>query len=321
MKARTAIVLSVCAFAALSCTEGPADHSNGQNSITMKGEFPSLQKKAGLAVKISAASAEARTYTLDPSQVASVIAFCGTDGFMTSTVTDGSFNIVVDRRQPAGLLFVGTTGNNLGYLSLGNGMESIPLNMADSNVRSIDLQALAATGNIIEPGHNPIGAEISMTTSDITSYVFSNGSLGSVLKSPDVDGDGIVDVAAGKFYRYTMRYPINAGNFGTNLTPTLANPVVINSYIFEVKITDPDQNYPDSVYFNGPAGSGIESATSWLTQSFGHPRVALIARRLLPTRPFLRQVHTLFGIRQRRLLLPCQAKLRSQNICRYRCRR
>lgn len=272
MKARAAIVLSLCAFATLFCTKGPTSpSSNSRNSITMKGVFPALQKKAGLAGKISAASAEARTGALDPSQVANVIAFCGTDGFMISTVTGGSFNVVVNRLQPIALLFVGTNGNNLGYLSLGNGFESIPLTLADSNVSSIDLQTLAAAGNIIEPGHNPIGAEIPMTASDITSYVFSNGSMGSVVKSPDVDGDGIVDVAAGKFYRYTMRYPINAGNFGTKLTPTLANPVVINSYIFEVKITDPDMNYPDSVYFNGPAGSGIESATSWLTQSFGPP--------------------------------------------------
>jgi hypothetical protein len=162
-----------------------------------------------------------------------------------------------------------SAGINLGYLSLGNGMESIPLNMADTGVSAIDLQSLTSSGNIVEPGHNPVGSEIPMTASDITSYVFSNGALGSVVKSPDVDGDGIVDVATGTFYRYTMRYAIRGGSFGSGLTPTLVSPIVINTYVFEVKIDDPDLDFPSQVSFNGPAGSGIESATSWLKQSFG----------------------------------------------------
>jgi hypothetical protein len=269
MKTKLAIVLSVCSFLAMSC--GPtAPSRNNQNMIGISGTFPSLNKKTDFLAKESGIQAGGQAIGLDPSLVATVVSICGTRGFMISTVTAGSFSIMVDRQEPAALLFVGAAGNNLGYLSLGNGMESIPVNMADDGVTSIDLQTLASSGTIIEPGHNPVGAEIPMTASEISSYVFSNGSLGSLVKSPDVDGDGIVDVTTGKFYRYTMRYAVNAGSFDSNnLTPTLASPIAVNTYVFEVKITDPDMNFPDTVTFAGPAGSGIESATSWLKQSFG----------------------------------------------------
>jgi len=237
--------------------------------IGITGTFPGTPKAAQFSAKTFALPGKGPISALDPALVANVAVFCGTGGYMTGRVADGSFSVAVDRKQPAALLFIGLGGNNLGYLSLGNGMESIPLNMADTGLTSIDLQTLTSSGNIIEPGHNPVGAEIPMTASEVMSYVFSNGALGSILKAPDVDGDGVVDVAAGQFYRYTVRYDTRAGNFGSNLTPTLANPITVNSYVFEAKLSDTDLDFPSEVSFNGPPGSGIESATSWLKQSFG----------------------------------------------------
>ena len=272
MKPKIVIAFSLYAFLAGSCGIWPnAPSQNDGTNIAIKGTFAGASKKTGVSMSKSAVSSQVLNSALDPSLVANVVVFNGINGFMISPVSNGKFNVSVKRNQPAALLFIDSAGKSLGYLSLGNGMESITLNMADTGVNSIDLQTLAASGDIVEPGHNPIGAEIPMSASDISSYVFSNGSLGSVIKSPDVDGDGIVDMSTGKFYRYTMRYDIKAGHFGTSLTPVVANPIVIRTYILEIKITDPDLDYPDTISFKGPSGSGIESATSWLTQSFGGP--------------------------------------------------
>jgi hypothetical protein len=266
MKAKLLIVMSLCALMPLGCGKGPG-------AVSLDGQVPPHQKgiaikgtfAAGLTKEMAGAGARA----LDPSLVANVAVFTGTSGFFTTRVTNGSFNVLADSGQPVGMVFVGTAGDNLGYLSLGNGMESIPLNMVDSGVSTIDLQTLTSSGNVIEPGHNPVGTDISMTSSDITSYVFSNGALGSVVKSPDVDGDGIVDVMSGTYYLYTVAYDVRAGNFGSGLTPTLASPIVIGSYTLQIKIFDKDLDFPSSVFFRGPAGSGLDSATSWMVMSNG----------------------------------------------------
>ena len=259
MKTKNTIALSLCVLVLISCQSGPAGPSQSNKKVAIKGTF------AG----VSAVLAKRSVSALDPSLVTRVAVFSGIDGYSISNVTGGSFNVFADAGKPAALVFIDSAGKNLGYLSLGNGMESIPLNMADTGVTSIDLQTLVSSGKIIEPGHNPIGTDIVMTASDITSYVFSNGALGAVVKWPDIDGDGIVDVAAGTLYRYTMRYDLDAGNFGSNQTPALANPIAINSYVLEIKISDPNPDFPSEISFSGPAGSGLESATSWLKQSFG----------------------------------------------------
>jgi hypothetical protein len=151
----------------------------------------------------------------------------------------------------------------LGYLSLQNGIESIPLNKLDETTSTIDLQALSSSGNVVEPSHNPIGNEIMMNSNDIISYAFSNGTFASVLKYPDADGNNIVDAIEGNFYRYFIQYFVRAGSFiGVNLTATMSNPVIVDNYRLNIVVTDSETNFPSQIIYNGPAGSGLQNQSS-----------------------------------------------------------
>ncbi len=310
MKTIAVCGLSLFTVFIVSCGKGPTSPSqgNGANMIQIKGTFAGAAGSAALAR--NGTHGMNRVSSIDPSTVTGVIVFSGTSGFNVCGVAEGSFSVSADRSRPAGLVFVDSAGRNLGYLSLGNGLESIPLNKVDSGVTTIDLQTLAATGSIVEPGHNPIGSEISLTGKDLTSYIFSNGVLGSVLKSPDVDGDGIVDAVSGRMYVYQMRYDIRAGSFGSGLTPTIADPIVISGYMFTIRVLDPDGNYPATVSVAGPAGSGLESAASWLVIGDGSsPRDYLLPGMSNPTIPPEGQYIITYKTRSLTFNLPSQTEI------------
>jgi formylglycine-generating enzyme required for sulfatase activity len=202
-------------------------------------------------------------YALDPGLVTKVAVFSGTRGYNVFNVTNGSFNAFAMEGEPAGLVFIGAAGNYLGYLKLANGLDSIPVNMAADGVKTIDLATLTSSGNIVEPGHDPMGSEILMSSTDVNSYAFSNGAFGSLMKSPDVDGDGVVDVFNGNYYAYGFTYSVTGGSFEGGLTAVPATTVTAGNYRFGIMAWEKQNpDYPAEVTFHGPAGSGIENTVS-----------------------------------------------------------
>ncbi len=254
--------LCVC-LCFVSCKNAPTAPRANSSSVTIKGNFTGGVNANGISISGFLASllGESVAYALDYTLVKKV-AVITTGSFLLFDVVNGGFQVNAQEGWPAGLIFIGDGGSYLGYLTLGSGVESLPLNMLESGSNSIDLQTLSSNGTIVEPGHNPIGNEIPMTAGDISSYAFSNGPLGAALKAPDADGDGVVDVVNGRFYTYTMLYSVNAGNFGSGLTPVFSPPVSPAYYRLGIKIFDSDKNFPASIGFSGAAGSGIESVSS-----------------------------------------------------------
>jgi len=249
----------------VSCKKATTAPQMNQANVSIKGNFTGGTNAKGLSISGFLASllGESNVYALDYTLVKKV-AVITNGSFSLFDVVDGGFQANAQAGWPAGLIFIGAAGDYLGYLTLGNGVESLPLNMIDSGTNSIDLQTLSSSGTIVEPGHNPLNSEIPMTAGDISSYAFSNGPLGAALKSPDADGDGVVDVVNGRYYIYTMSYWVIAGNFGSGLTPVFSAPVSPSGFRLGIKIFDPDKNFPASINIIGPAGSGLESATSEL---------------------------------------------------------
>ncbi len=252
--------LLIVSVVAISCKKTSPNSPGGSQQMTIKGNFTGGTNARGFSVMDILASllGEERLYALDPLQVAKVAIFEGTNGYWISDVVNGGFSVNAQAGKPTGMIFIGASDNFLGYLTLGNGIESIPLNMTSDGVKTIDLQTLSSTSGIVDPGHNPIGSEIPMTSDDIIAYAFGNGPYASIIKNPDIDGDGIVDITTGYFFRYYVDYGVTGGNFGANLTATMPSPVNIISYRLGIKITDPNRVFPASITINGPAGSGLE---------------------------------------------------------------
>jgi hypothetical protein len=204
-------------------------------------------------------------YALDPNQVAKVMVFYQDGTYVVSEVTDeGNFSLQVDRDGPAGMIFVGAGNDFLGYLTLGDGVDTLPLNSIADSVGEIDLGILSSLGLIVEPAHNPLGNEIPLTPLDLKALAQCDDFFSSIVKNPDVDGNGIIDSLEGKDYFMELYYKFPGGRFGANLTPDLYDPISLEMYQIHVhrNIPPDDINCPDSINLTGPPGSVVSDPTS-----------------------------------------------------------
>lgn len=201
-----------------------------------------------------------------------VLAISSTDRHKIADIANNSFSITLDNGKPWGLIFLNSSDQPLGILSLGNGIETLPLHYVTTGVDSIDLQAITRNGNIFTPAHNPIGNEIILTPQQIIMIAGMDNYLAAILNNPDVDGNGIIDVLEDKFYRLSVLYFIKPGRFEqANLTPTFDPNTVIEG--FRLVLTAEDNSFPETVYFTGPAGSFVSNTPSESYQSFDSHRV------------------------------------------------
>jgi len=222
-------------------------------AYTLKGKFASANTSPSIKPAISAES------------VSKAIVFFG-NWHNVVEVSNGSFSIGVQTGTPVGLIFADVNNKYLGYLTLKNGIDSIPLTKISSGTYTIDFQTLTASGTGIEPEHNPIGYELPLSSAEQQAVAQCNGLFASVVRNPDVDGNGAIDILEGKFYRPWIAYWVEAGNFKSDYTPTINSTVTIQNYNITILCEKTDSG---GATVTGPAGSGItnktcsESSNSW----------------------------------------------------------
>ncbi|MEI6092726.1 MAG: hypothetical protein WCQ47_03480 [bacterium] len=229
----------------LSCGGGGGNSNSGVGgSVTIKGTL------AGGTVTSDA---------IDINQVKKIVVFSSNGVSNVADIkSDGSFELKTNTGSPVGLIFAGASNNFLGYLTLSNGIDSIPLTKLADGLTTIDLNAISSSAQTGTPGHNPLGTELPFTSAEQTAIAQSNGIFASLVKNPDVDSNGVIDVLESKFYRPFVTYSINAGSFASgSLTPTIGSTVAIQFY----NVTLSSQGTTDSggAKITGPVGSGITS--------------------------------------------------------------
>ena len=252
-----AISLSACGGGGGS---GSGNGGGGGNTITIKGNFSGGSHAKSLWLNRLFAWIIPPAHALNQNDVLKVMVFQGNGGHSVSTVTDGSFSIAVEKGSPVGLISVGANNSYLGYLTLNNGVDSIPLTKLGSDVTAIDLQTLSSIGSIVTPSHNPLGSELLLTSAEQTAIAQGDNFFASLIKNPDADGNGTIDFLDNKFFRPYITYFITGGNFGVNHTPTVTIPAPIDGYRFGLHAKD--TNRPGAVSFTGPLGSGLSNAPS-----------------------------------------------------------
>lgn len=212
------------------------------------------------------------TVDLTATEAVKVLAISSTDSYKLVSITNNNFSIQLDNGKPWGLLFLNSSEQPLGLVSLGNGIESLPLQLMTPGTDTIDLQTISRSSNIFTPGHNPIGTEIVMTNDQIEATASMDDYLTALLKNPDVNGNGKIDVLEDKFFKLEVIYFIKPGRFqGTDLTPTYSSAKLIEGY--RLFLTVKDNSFPEKVYFSGPAGSPLSNTPSEGVMEFDEHRV------------------------------------------------
>ncbi len=205
-------------------------------------------------------------------EAAKVIALSSTDRYKTADITNNHFSIELDNGKPWGLIFLNSAEQPLGILSLDNGIETLPLNYITTGVAAINLQTITRNGSVFTPSHNPIDNEITLTAGQKEAVAAADDYLAMVLKNPDVNGNGQVDVLEGKFFKLSIIYFIKPGRFaGSNLSPTYDPNKLIEGYRLFLSVSD--NSFPETVYYTGPSGSPLSNSPSETYLGFNGHRV------------------------------------------------
>ena len=227
------------------------------DTVTIKGSFLGVDyaESSGLKYNTPFERIFSQAYASDASQVSKVVALYCDGRYVVSSVSNGRFSIDVEKVSSVGLIFLKENNAYLGYLTLGEGIDSLPLAKLASGVTTIDLQTLSFSDSTFVPSHNPIGSEILLTPEEKVIVAQSDDFFASVVKNPDVDCNGEIDFLKGEFFAMQVIYYISGGDFGDSLTPAYNVPADITGYklCFEARDTD----RPSTVFFNGPEDSHL----------------------------------------------------------------
>lgn len=125
---------------------------------------------------------------------------------------NGSFSINVDRK-PCGLVFLDSADLVVGYLSLDQGIETLPLSMVDESVGTIDLQNINFINGVGTPQHNPIevGGEMEMNDTERAAFRLQSTLFSAIIRNLDMNNDNIIDVLSDSPYWLRFGVDFNGG--------------------------------------------------------------------------------------------------------------
>ena len=244
-----------------STTPGPSS-----TEITVNGTFGGSNAKSTWYDR-ALASLTSKAFALNPGLVSKVLVFrAQTHDYRTAAVANGSFSIKVEKGNPFGIIFAGSANEYLGYLTLKNGVESLPIGRVKSGVYTIDLGTLSSLGTVVEPSNNPLDNEVPLTPDEQKILAQFGGLFSSIVKNPDVDGNGAIDFLEGKKYFLEIIYNVRGGIFQGGLTPVI-DPQLER---YQIHSFANFSNCPASgVTISGPQGSAFENPTAMEYENIG----------------------------------------------------
>lgn len=231
-----------------------------QSKLVLKGNISALNK-VGL-IKFNSGQ-----NVSSDSTISKVIVFYPQGNYTIANVVDGKFSIEVEKGSPAFMIFAGPNDNYLGFLCLREGFESIPLVKVSDGVTTIDLQNILLNNKIGSPTHNPLGTEILLNEEEQQILSMFDDFYYPIVRNPDVDGNGKIDLLENKFYHLQVLWFYMGGNFGNNLTPSFTPPLRYDGW--KLAFSAQENNAPQSVEFFypwNPSSASVSEQTKYLQQ-------------------------------------------------------
>lgn len=196
-----------------------------------------------------------------------VLAVSRKSGRRLEKITDNRFTVKIDDAQPWVLIFLNSSDQKVGYLSLGEGIETLPMYYASAGTKSLDLGNLTKNGQFFLPELNPLQGDIPFSGAERSAVGLSDDWFSASAITLDADENGTPDFTEGKRYQMSVLYFISGGEFVQGLSPVLDSSGFVNGFKLFVFIKEDDP--PQSVYVTGPEGSGLQNAHTTERYDYG----------------------------------------------------
>jgi hypothetical protein len=242
MKTLTLTMIALTCIFIFGCGDSPETNSVSMPTIQLKGHFQTIQ---------------ALSQSGTPSKILTINVW---GGCRLTSISDGAFAADVEQDIPAVMILLDDNDQSLGYLTLGNGIDSLPMTKLKSGTQEIDLGALTLSSGILEPAHNPVGQELELNADEQIAYAFANNAFASLARKPDVDGNGVIDCLENKRFNPLFMYYIKAGNFSGSVSATPTIPAFIDYWDFAFDVRGVAVPTPEDISFTGPVGSGLNNS-------------------------------------------------------------
>lgn len=108
------------------------------------------------------------------------------DDFEIVELNDDEFSLEVERNKPSGIVFLNDSDEYLGFLTLENGLDSIPAQFVEEKTEEIDFGEIDFKDEEGIPANNPIGDEINVNESERNLLAFSDSFFAATLRNPEV---------------------------------------------------------------------------------------------------------------------------------------
>lgn len=216
-------------------TPKPLEVNDKKTKVSFVYEGTSYSEKINYVITISGSlsdtsqkimAADSGSFTVD--DIAKIVLFFGKE-YKTAEVTNGTFTITIDEKSPGGIAFLDADNNYMGYLSLANGLDSIPTQAISDETGEIDLGKISFTSDGIgEPSQNPFEK---MDTSKKSVLEAAGSFFGALVRSPGyieqmVKGDLKID--------FGLMYFTDGGTINKNGKGSLNDGNQIGAHRFNV---------------------------------------------------------------------------------------
>ena len=252
---RLAVAVSLVMASATGCANlFGGDSGEGKGSrLTITGSL------AGVSGTVVSAS------SVDFSQVEEVMLFYGRD-FVISPVDDGRFSIPVSELAPSGILLVGPDQSYAGVLSFGETETSIPLQVTDETTTAIDLGLLQA-GEIEATTSVDLDGKLGVSGQERTTFSAGSDFFESVMRNPDINGNGIVDPLEGLYIFQTFQINLVPWTIPSGALTPASPSVTIDGYNPYIGLFHPSEGvaihehnatltFPDASTVDGEGAGG-----------------------------------------------------------------
>lgn len=186
-------------------------------------------------------------------KIEKVILFYGND-YKVVDVTQGNFEIKVDKNAPAGLIFADGNNGYVGYLKINEGLDSLPIKSLSNDIGEINLGKISFTD--VE-GTSDKTSLLNLNSTEENMLSATDDLFASTVRNPgnlDLDKNGKIDILENKELKTGLRGKIafyaNGGTFNSDLTVDINNNLTITGSKFMVDFYSETYNIPSSITFN-----------------------------------------------------------------------